>query len=578
MGTTKYNTELCDNNMSFDECELAILRHAVDETDELQKQKIANSDDVKRMIHILEDFLVRKKLVCYGGTAINNILPKYAQFYNRDIEVPDYDFFSDNAMEDAKELTDLFFKAGYLETEAKSGVHKGTYKVFVNYIPMADITQLHPDLYESIKKEAIMVAGIKYTPPNYLRMSMFLELSRPAGDVSRWEKVLKRLTLLNTYHPMKSEIDCNSIDFQRRVETVGAEESEKIYFLVRDSFIEQGVVFFGGYASSLYSKYMDKKRKSIMNKIPDFDVLSEDPNRCALIIQEKLEEQGFKNVSIVEHESIDDVIPKHIQITVGKETIAFVFEPVACHNYNTIQIGSQEINVATIDTMLSFYLAFIYANKPYFEKDRILCMAQFLFEVEQKNRLEQKDLLKRFSIKCYGKQPTLETMRAEKAEKFKDLASERNGPEWNEWFFKYAPGAKLSDRTLSQGAIKLSRESKSEEKINSNSKQSEQSPSVKIHKKIKTKYNRSKKHPVYKLSESKSDESSEYEQKPDYEQSSEYEKKPYYKKSPKYKKSESASYDSESYSIPVYKPKRTQRIRKARKPKRNTFRRIFGFK
>ena len=354
---------------------------------------------------------------------------------------------------------------------------------------------------------------------------------------------------------MKSEIDCHSIDFQRKVETVGAQESEKIYFLVRDSFIEQGVVFFGGYASSLYSKYMDKKRRSLMNKIPDFDVLAEDPNRCAIIIQEKLEEQGFKNVAIIEHDSIDDVIPKHIQITVGKETIAFIFEPVACHNYNTIQIGSQEINVATIDTMLSFYLAFIYANKPYFEKDRILCMAQFLFEVEQKNRLEQKGLLKRFSIKCYGKQATLESMRAEKAEKFKELADKRNGPEWNEWFFKYAPGAKLNDKVLSQGAIKLSQESKA---LESSSKTSEKNPSKTTTRSKRV--SRSKKHSVYKLSESNTQEPSEY------------------KESPKMEDSESEPEPEKSDSIPVYQPKRTQRKRRGRKPRRNTFRRIFGFK
>ena len=45
----KYNTPLCDNQMTFEDCELAILRHAVDETDILQKQKIANSNDVKQM-------------------------------------------------------------------------------------------------------------------------------------------------------------------------------------------------------------------------------------------------------------------------------------------------------------------------------------------------------------------------------------------------------------------------------------------------------------------------------------------------------------------------------------------------
>ena len=57
-------------------------------------------------------------------------------------------------------------------------------------------------MMNAIKKEAIRVAGILYAPPNLLRMGMFLELSRPAGDVSRWEKVLKRLTLLNKNYPL----------------------------------------------------------------------------------------------------------------------------------------------------------------------------------------------------------------------------------------------------------------------------------------------------------------------------------------------------------------------------------------
>jgi len=276
---------------------------------------------------------------------------------------------------------------------------------------------------------------------------MFLELSRPAGDVSRWEKVLKRLTLLNKYYPLKSLIDCHNMDFQRKVETIDSSEGEKMYSVVRESFIEQGVVFFGGYAMSLYTKYMEKGKRQLMNKIPDFDVLSENPDRSALIIKEKLEENGFTHVAIVSHNNIDDVIPKHIQITVGKEIVAFIFEPVACHNYNTIKIDNYEINVATIDTMLSFYLAFIYTNKPYFDKDRILCMAQFLFEVEEKNRLEQKGLLKRFSINCYGKQATIESMRAEKAEKFKQLVNNRNSREWNELFFKYNPGTSTDTNT-----------------------------------------------------------------------------------------------------------------------------------
>ena len=37
----------------------------------------------RKKINIVEDFLKRKRLICYGGTAINNILPKKDQFYKR---------------------------------------------------------------------------------------------------------------------------------------------------------------------------------------------------------------------------------------------------------------------------------------------------------------------------------------------------------------------------------------------------------------------------------------------------------------------------------------------------------------
>lgn len=443
----KYKTELCDNDMTFQDCELAILRHAVDESETIQGQSVANSDDVKKIISIVEDFLTKKKLVCYGGTAINAILPKFAQFYNKDIEVPDYDFFSNHALDHAKELADIYYEAGYTDVEAKSGVHHGTYKVFVNFIPVADITYLEDEIYNSIKKDAIKRSGILYAPPNFLRMSMYLELSRPQGDVSRWEKVLKRLNLLNKYYPLKTSMNCETVDFQRDMET-NKEEASKLYFIVRDTLIDQGVVFFGGYASSLYSRYMPKAQKNLLMQIPDFDVLSEDPEKTATIVGEQLEEEGYKNVKIIKHDSTGEIIPERYEVRVGKDTLAFVYNPIACHSYNTITVGENEINVATIDTMLSFYLAFIYADKPfpYFNKDRILCMAEFLFNVEQENRLEQRGLLKRFSLNCYGKQPTLETIRAEKAEKFKELNGKRDTRDYEMWFLKYNPGSFIKSK------------------------------------------------------------------------------------------------------------------------------------
>jgi hypothetical protein len=429
---------ICNKFMNFDECELAILRIAVDKAGEKIKKRIANSQDIIEIIKIVENFIKRKNLICYGGTAINNILPKTEQFYNKDVEIPDYDFFSHNALNDAKELTDIYYKNGFLDVEAKSGQHHGTYKVYVNYMPIADISYIPKEIYNALLKESIRVAGILYAPPNFLRMSMYLELSRPAGDTSRWEKVLKRLTILNKNYPLTT-IDCDNIDFQREMSDKTHEN--EIYETVKKTLIDQDVVFFGGYAISLYSQYMPEKLKTKLKKIADFDVLSNNPEETAEIVKERLKDININNVKIIQRQAVGEIVPEHFEIKVGNDTIAFIYKPIACHSYNVINIGGNKVRIATIDTMLSFYLAFLYTNREYFKEfsERILCMSKYLFEVQQKNRLEQKGLLKRFSITCIGYQESREEIRAKKAAKYNELKDNKNSKEYEEWFLNYIP-------------------------------------------------------------------------------------------------------------------------------------------
>ena len=426
---------------SFQKKEIAILRKAVDAAELQIHKKLLNSEIIGNIINIVEEFIRKRQVICYGGTAINNILPKDDQFYNYDIEMPDYDFFSDNALNDAKNLADIYFKKGYEDVEAKTGIHEGTFKVFVNYIPVADITQLNKTIFNAIKKDSIKINDILYAPPNYLRMSMYLELSRPAGDVSRWEKILKRLILLNKHYPIKG-IKCKSQTIQRKFE--GKKNiSKKAYDIVRESFINQGLVFFGGYANSLYSKYMPSKAKKIIKEIPDFDVLSENPAYSAQITKERLIDANINNVKIYKTAGIGEIIAPHYEINIDGDTIAFIYEPLACHSYNIIKINNKNLKIASIDTMLSFYLAFLYANRIYYDSNRILCMAEFLFNVQAHNRLKQEGLLKRFSTQCYGTQKTLTTIRAEKTAKFKKLKAKKktkkNKKEFEFNFLRYIP-------------------------------------------------------------------------------------------------------------------------------------------
>ena len=453
------NKNIC-KDLTFDDCELAILRMAVDKAEEKIGRRIVNSEDIKKIIKIVEDFIKKKSLICYGGTAINNILPAEDQFYNKEVEIPDYDFFTTNALSDAKELADIYYKLGFEDVEAKSGQHFGTYKVFVNYIPVADITDIPKGIFNAIKKDAIRVGGIFYTPPNYLRMSMYLELSRPAGDISRWEKVMKRLSLLNKNYPI-TDLNCNQVEFQRGMEN--KTQQDEIYDNVRNTLVNQGVVFFGGYAISLYSEYIPKNLRHKLEKIADFDVLSNDPETTSEIVKERLKDIGIKNVKIIKRDAVGEIIPLHYEIRVGNDTVVFIYKPIACHSYNVLSISNQKVKIATIDTMLSFYLAFLYADKPYYNQflDRILCMSKFLFDVQQKNRLEQKGLLRRFSITCYGHQESVEEIRSHKAAKYKELKESGNKTEFEKWFLNYKP-----DDFKKKKLVDGEKETKNKEKTN----------------------------------------------------------------------------------------------------------------
>ena len=435
------------SNISFEDKELEILRKAIDNATSIIGEKITQSEDVKKIIEILENFLRTHKTLCYGGTAINNILPEQDRFYNKNIEIPDYDFFTPTPIEYAKKLANLFYKAGYTEVEAKSAVHAGTYKVYVNFIPIADITYLESKLFNTLLKKSIKVNAINYCPPNFLRMALYIELSRPRGDVGRWEKVLKRLLLLNKNYPLKGK-DCSKLKFQRDVDKNDSIDNRNtIYRIARNSIINQGLVFFGGYALSLYGKYMPKYDRRNIFSIPDFDVLSEDPYTSARILKEQLEYEGFKNISINKKKSIGEYIAEHYEVMIDKDikggnVIAYFYKTTACHSYNVININGQKIKIATIDTILSFYLIFIYANREYYDDNRLLCMSEYLFKVQLKNRLQQKGLLKRFSISCLGTQKTLEDNRAERAEIYKELKNKgykQGSKQYEKHFMRYIP-------------------------------------------------------------------------------------------------------------------------------------------
>jgi len=206
-------------------------------------------------------------------------------------------------------------------------------------------------------------------------------------------------------------------------------------------------------------------RKKIEN-IADFDVLSNNPEQTSKIIKERLHDNGIKNVKIIKHSAVGEIVPEHSEVKIGNDSILFIYKPIGCHSYNILMMKGKKVKVASIDTMLSFYLAFLYANRPYYNQfiNRMLCMSKFLFDVQQKNRLAQKGLLKRFSITCYGHQESVEEMKAEKAAKYKEFKQSGNKKLFEEWFLSYKPDDINSLDNQVKKSINKKKKSKSKSK------------------------------------------------------------------------------------------------------------------
>lgn len=458
--TLKQKRVKCESRQSLQECELAIVRTAVDAIEELEGKSMVDDPKVRDIIAIMEDFMRDEKLICYGGTAINNILPEEDQFYDHDVEIPDYDCYSPKALEHAKKLADIYFHKGYTEVEAKASVHMGTFKVYVNFIPVADLTQLVPELYKNLRKDVILIDGILYCPPNFLRMAMYLELSRPRGDVSRWEKVAKRLALLNKNYPLE-DMSCKNIEIQRLFETnIPESERDELFTVSLKTLADNGVVFFGAMAQRLYMKHLPEFSSKKIPNVSDFDVLSTDPARTARILKERLEYSNFKQVKTIKRPGIGEIIAPHYELTVAGETVVFIYQPLACHSYNIIKTNGKSLKIATIDTMLNLYLAFLYVNRPYYNPIRILCMCEALFKIQERNRLSQEGVLRRFSINCYGKQETIQDMRAEKVEKYKELKNKKGTSEYEKYFLKYSPYEEAMERKERHNFTKKTRKIK----------------------------------------------------------------------------------------------------------------------
>lgn len=443
-----------------------VIERAVEDAEDYQAQLEHNKESVK-LVEVVAKFLKRRKRLLYGGYAINALLPKRKRFYNPQKELPDFDFLTPDPLTDVAELIQEFTKLGYADVETAFGIHEGTYKVFVNFQGVADITHCDPVLYETLQKESVQVDSLHVCPPDYLRMNMFVELSHPSGDITRWTKVYRRLLLLNEARPFKGPKDCQIAAEQEVVLTTL--EKRKLYNKFLQQIQKDGDILLGIQDSEVIfenpKQGASARMKTLKQRVESGPFLTLSLSTTALDSAKTLQ-KGWKQVlgtevTLREIPKLDELLPERIELVYKDMLIlGVVFQTISCHAYYTVQIGSKQYKLGSMDTLLNFYLAFFYGRVAFTNaQTSVLCVCQKLMDLAEAVRITgtQSWPFPAFAVQCLGYQPTL----AELKKKHRERVRQERQKKKAEISFRKTIRAKLSTRQVSK---KVTRKTKKTDK------------------------------------------------------------------------------------------------------------------
>ena len=391
------------------------------------KQKIdfesAHNPDVLRSIEVVEAFLRKRHRLCYGGQAINAHLPQKHKFYDPKYNVPDYDFFTPDQKGDIQELVQDLRAAGFAEISDREGMHEGTTKLYVNYIPVADLTVIDDRLYEMLSERAFKHNGISYMDANTLRQLMYLELSRPKGEVDRWPKVYERLLLLNEFSPAK-----HCAPYQKRFPRgllLPKEVDAIMDFIIQEQRVFAGADLNGFYKHSFGSKHPSAKwlleaRQPIFFYSPDVQADSKH------FIYE-LQHTSSKKTYITKVEAqAGDLIPNMTIFLRNNIPFLIIMSETACHSFYNVPIRDNKIlRVATIDTLITIFFALGLLKYKFMSLKAMECLANELVEISYRAR--NKPELFPFpyvSLICSGHQKGLPSLIREKVKRIKKKRAE----------------------------------------------------------------------------------------------------------------------------------------------------------
>lgn len=367
------------------------------EQKELEIQEI-QYNKYKYLYDIAIKLLRKEKVLLYGGVAINELMKPDMKFYS-DNALPDIDVFAVNAKQLANRVVKEFKNLGFNMASSNEALHENTFKVFVDGLQIADISDVEARTFTRLSRGSIKSSfGLRIVNPLFLQMSLHIMMSHPF-DAHRWSKVYQRLVLFyKTFHPNQcNTVTQSEISIKNRFHYNDKLASSIKLWITQNEYISVG-------GSVLYNYLLDNEstQQQVMQWTGStmYDLLVHDDVRRTA--QEMVAYLNDPSLTVSNVYKGDLILPDHVFIMHKTHRLIGMYKSNTCTSY----VDLHKVHVASFHTICQFYMGLMFSPYKHHNKKYIMCIVKMLSQLQvhifEKQSKRPNLLLNQFVLDCYG--------------------------------------------------------------------------------------------------------------------------------------------------------------------------------
>ena len=256
--------------------------------------KSINVKEARLACDVVMNYVIKNKLVMYGGLAIDYALRLHGENIYPDYEIPDYDFYSNDNITDAYKIFEEIARADVGPVSVMPAYHAGTMKVRLYGIYfVADSSYLAKRLYKIMKLTALTYKGILFRHPYLQYVDQHRALSYPFEKsgvspviLNRWKKDFTRFRMLYEHYPVNDKIVG---EFLANLKFKQCNPAYDKY----DFKLEEGVVYSGLIAYRIYEYLLTGLE--LPDKVDIVSIVAEEKDKTFVLPGKMIHERAIED-------------------------------------------------------------------------------------------------------------------------------------------------------------------------------------------------------------------------------------------------------------------------------------------